>query len=103
MRHATSAEMDGQLFLVALVGGCGRIILGPGRAEGIIDPTMPVNGLTVGDPGQMVRLSVQNLPHRDGRSSPCELSGRHGPIIDLMSLPPGKGLSWTFRGKTYWK
>jgi hypothetical protein len=83
--------------LVALVGGMwAGIILGPGRAEGFVDPElMPVIGLTVGViQGQMVRLSLHNLSTETVQVAFALVNFQGsaiGPIENPISLGPGKG------------
>lgn len=93
------------LVVVALVGGMWPgIILGPGRAEGSVDPElMPVNGLTVGViQGQMVRLSVQNLSLTETLQVEFGFVNFQGSAVGPMynlSLPPGKGTFVDIPGK----
>lgn len=94
------------LALVALVGGMWPgIILGPGRAEGSVDPELlPVNGLTVGViQGQMVRLSVQNLSLTETLQVEFGFvnfqGSAVGPMYNPISLMPGKGTFVDIPGK----
>jgi hypothetical protein len=95
------------LFLVALVGGMWPgIILGPGRAEGLVTPPdmpiMPI-GVTVGViQGQMLRASFFNRSTETVQVA-FELVNFQGDAIgpknDPISLGPGKGTFMDIPGK----
>jgi len=100
MRHTRLPRKWMAYFvLVALVGGMWPgIILGPGRAEGSVDPElMPAIASTVGViQGQMVRLSLHNLSTETVQVAFALVNFQGinlitGPIDNPISLGPGKG------------